>query len=225
MKRHAQPIGALLSGAILLPGLLCQPAQAQTGLLNESGTSILADVNGTASGSEALTVSWWVVENSPADYTYTYIVNNPVGDVLLPGSYSPGSPEIFDAFSITFDASYPGAITSTPTGGSTANNLGAFGLYWTMSPGVQPGNNSGPLSFQSAMPPVMGNASASDDNPPSPWSSSPYGQMVPVPDPPAAVPEPPILVLLAMAAGWLATASKRQYCRPLSQVLATDPLR
>jgi hypothetical protein len=31
---------------------------------------------------------------------------------------------------------------------------------------------------------MMGNASASDDNPPSPWASSPDGQPVPIPNVP-----------------------------------------
>jgi hypothetical protein len=201
MRIHAKTIVALAAGAILLPGLPCQTAQAQ-GLLNESGTSVLADSFGTAAGPEALTVSWWVVESTSGIYTYTYIVNNPSGDVLLNNNGTPTvTPEIVDSLALDFDATLPGAVVSGPTGGNGAYNFGAFGLYWDLSPGVVlAGASSGPLSFESDNPPMPGNASASDDNPPSPWSSYPDGQQVPVPDGPGMVPEPTTAALLALAA-------------------------
>jgi hypothetical protein len=62
-----------------------------------------------------------------------------------------------------------------------AANEGAEGLFWFIFPVIQPGTSSGPLSFQSDDAPTFGDASASDDNPPSPWASSPDGQRVPVP--------------------------------------------
>ena len=164
--------------------LAVAPCQAQDNLLNESGTSILADVYGTATGPEALTVSWSVVENTPGVYTYTYIIDNPPGDVLLPGSFDPGLPESVDSFAVSFNAAAPGAVVpNTLNGGSHTHDLGSAGLSWSM-PSVDAGTNSPPLSFQSDDAPTMGNASASDANPPSPWSSSPDGDQVPVPNVP-----------------------------------------
>jgi hypothetical protein len=94
-----------------------------------------------------------------------------------------------------FDATVPGAyLSGSQTGGSTQLNNGAAGLYWSFV-AVNPGANSPSLSFQSDLPPGMGNANALDENPPSPWRSSPNGQQVPVP---TAVPEPPPLALLAL---------------------------
>ncbi|MGD0812309.1 MAG: hypothetical protein ABSA83_01785 [Verrucomicrobiota bacterium] len=178
MQIQSKPIKALCFGTVLLTVLLCRTAQAN--LLNESGTSILADVNGTTTGPEALTVSWSVVENPSDVYTYTYTVNNPAGDVMLPGSPNPGSPEIVDTFDVTFNASVPGAVLSGPTGGLIAENQGTSGLSWFMSP-VVAGTNGGPLSFQSDDAPILGNASATDDDPPSPWTSVNGGQQIPVP--------------------------------------------
>jgi len=54
------------------------------------------------------------------------------------------------------------------------------------------------LSFQSDLPPGAGNANAQDANPPSPWSSFPNGQQVPVP---LTVPEPGTWALVAMGTG------------------------
>jgi hypothetical protein len=226
MKRHAKSVVALALGAILPPGLPCQTTQAQ-GLLNESGASILADVFGTAAGSEALTVNWSVVENASGIYTYTYTVNNPSGDVLLNGNDTPTvTPEIVDSFELDFNATLPGAVVSVPTGGDGAYTLSAYGLCWVLNPDVVlAGASSGRLSFESDNAPTPGNASASDDNPPSPWSSCADGQPVPVPDAPSDVPEPTTTALLALTALLLppfgsarrlpaATASTRQYCRP-----------
>jgi hypothetical protein len=154
---------------------------AQANLLNISGTSTLADVNGTATPPEALTVSWSVVENVSSVYTYTYVINNPAGDVLLPGSYAPGLPEIVDSFTVDFNAAAPGALVSGPTGAIVDLDLGTRGLFWFIAPPIAAGASSGPLSFTSDDAPTWGNASAADANPPSPWSSSPAGQPVPVP--------------------------------------------
>ena len=160
-------------------------ASATLAVLVESsaGTpAILADVLGTASGPEALTVSWSVTENASDVYTYTYVVNNPSGDVLLnnDGSLS-STPEIVDAFSVSFDTTASGAYTTgSQSGGTSQQNNGGSGLFWSFAE-VSPGSSSPPLSFTSANPPVLGNASASDGNPPSPWSSYPNGQQVAVP--------------------------------------------
>ena len=179
-------IVALGCGVILLAVALCQTAQAT--VMDISGASILADVDGTTTAPEALTISWSVTGVADGAsitgdlYTYTYIVENPAGDVLLPGSYDPGVSEIVDSFYLTFDASVSGAVVSGPTGGDGAYDFGAYGLYWVLNPDVVvAGSSSGPLWFTSDLPPSPGNASASDDNPPSPWSSYPNGQPVPVP--------------------------------------------
>jgi hypothetical protein len=180
MKRQAKlTIAALASATILLGGSLCQTSQAV--LLNESGTSVLADVLGANTGNEALTVDWSVVENASLIYTYTYTIYNPSGDVQLPGSASPGSPEVVDAFTVGFDTTVPGAFLSgTQTGGVLDQNNGVGGLTWIMS-AVPAGGNSGPLSFESLLLPTMGDANAADANPPSPWASNPDGQEVPIP--------------------------------------------
>jgi hypothetical protein len=203
MKRHAKPMVALIFGAILLPGLLCQTAQAQTAqwLLNESGTSILADAFGTATGPEALTVNWSVIENSWDIYTYSYTVNNPAGDVILNNQGQPTlTPEIVDAFSVGFNTTLPGAyLPFSQYGGYSDQNDGVNGLFWSFA-AVKAGSASPVLSFQSFLPPAWGDAGAQDANPPSPWSSIPYGQQVPVPDPPTEVAEPTTAALLVLTA-------------------------
>ena len=197
MKIHAKPLVVLALGAILIAGLRCQTAQAQEVLLNESGTSVLADALGANTGPEAITVFWSVVENVSSVYTYTYSVSNAVGDVVLDNHGNPTStPEIVDAFSVGFDTTQPGAyIMNSQQGGLYDANNGSAGLFWAFA-GINPGTVSGPMSFQSDLPPVLGNANAQDRNPPSPWSSNPNGQQVPVP---GAVPEPPATILLALA--------------------------
>jgi hypothetical protein len=184
---------------MLLSGLLCPTLQAQ-GNFDEKGNSVLADVFGTASGPEALIVTWTVVENASGIYTYSYNVNNLAGDVLLTDSDQPTSkPEIVDTLTVAFDTTAPGAfVPLSQTGGSCDVNLGPFGLFWSFTP-VQPGSTSPTLSFESDLPPVLGNASATDSSPPSPWSSSPDGQQVPVPDPQTDVPEPAPAALVALA--------------------------
>ena len=197
MKIHPKTIIALAVGAILLSGVLGQTAQAV--LLNESGTSILADSLGINTGPEALPISWSVVESANLVYTYTYTVNNPLGDVVLDNTGLPTlTPEPVDAFSVGFDTTVPGAyIAASQTGGVFDENNGPVGLFWLLG-SVNPGTSSGPLSFLSDLPPTLGNANAQDANPPSPWSSYPDGQQVPVP---LTVPEPGTWVLVAMGTG------------------------
>src|ERR1017187_10609746 len=133
LPRHPKTIVALAVGAILLSGLLGQTAQAQL-LLNESGTSILADSLGANTGPEALPISWSVVENASLIYTYTYTVNNPVGDVVLDNTGTPTStPEPVDAFSVGFDTTAGGAyISGSQTGGLFDENNGTAGLFWLL---------------------------------------------------------------------------------------------
>ena len=197
MKIHPKTFLVLVAEAILLSGLLSQPVQAIVAITNvESGTSILADSLGTATGPEALTVSWSVdqVDLPGGTYYYYYTVNNPAGDVNL----NNGSPEPVDAFTVAFDTTAPGAfISGSQTGGGFDLNNGPSGLFWAFTP-VNPGTSSGVLSFQSDLPPTLGNANAQDANPPSPWSSNPNGQQVPVP---LTVPEPGTWALVAMGTG------------------------
>ncbi len=209
MRIIEKPLGVLAFGTILTTGLLCQTAQAQPIVLlplspggpADTGTSVLADSYGSNSGPEAITVYWSVSESSNAVYTYTYAISNAVGDVVLDNNGNPTlTPEIVDAFSVGFDTTQPGLyIMNSQVGGLfDLNNLSA-GLFWAFTP-VNPGTVSGPLSFQSDMPPIPGNANAQDRNPPSPWASNPDGQEVPVP---GEVPEPSTTVLLALASALL----------------------
>ena len=172
---------ALALAALLPAGAWCQTSNI-TGLLDISGTSSLADAFGTATGPEALLVNWSVVESPSLVYTYSYTIQNPVGNVLLNNDGSPTSiPEIVDAFSVGFDTTVPGAfIAGSQTGGLSQQNNGVDGLFWTLA-AVDAGTNSPPLSFESGLPPTLGDVSAQDANPPSPWSSVPYGQKDPVP--------------------------------------------
>jgi hypothetical protein len=169
--------------AVLLAGALSQTALAGA-LLNESGQAILADAFGVATGPEALTVDWSVLENSSGIYTYTYTILNPAGDLILNDAGVPTStPEIVDAFSIGFNTTLPGAyVPGSQTGGSAEQNNGIDGLFWSFA-AVNPGAGSPALSFQSYLAPGLGNANAQDGNPPSPWSTIPAGQQLPVPEP------------------------------------------
>jgi len=194
---YAKTIVALAFGGVLLSGPPGQTVQAN--LVNESGTAILADAFGTATGSEALTVDWSVVESVSDIYTYSYIIQNPAGDVLLNNDGTPTSiPEIVDAFGIGFDTTIPGAyVPFSQAGGAYRQNNGVNGLFWFF-PAVPAGYSSPMLSFESYLPPALGNADAEDANAPSPWASIPYGQRVPVPA--IIVPEPTSTLALLAAA-------------------------
>jgi hypothetical protein len=194
MKTHGKKIIVMAAGVVWMSGIFSQTIQAQNVLLNETGTSTLADTFGINTGPEALTISWAVVENNSGIYTYSYVVNNPLGDVILNNSGQPTStPEIVDAFSVVFDTTVAGAyVPGTQTGGVGNQNNGTSGLFWSFT-AVNPNTSSPILSFESELPPTMGNANAQDANPPSPWSSIPDGQQVPVP---TEVPDPPTTALL-----------------------------
>jgi hypothetical protein len=185
MKTHTKPFITLISGPILLCGLLCQTSQAADVTVT-SGTATLADSLGDNTPPEALTVAYSVTEDTVSDiFTYTYTVNNPANDVVLAGPQA-GQPEIVDAFIADFNDTAPGAvIAGSIVGGNGGFTLDGSGVEWAMVfPTVAPGTNSGPLSFESYDAPTMGNAAATDANPPSPWNSSPDGQPVPVPSTP-----------------------------------------
>jgi hypothetical protein len=200
-----KPLLAMILGASLMTGLQCQTAQAQPIVLNpltpggpaDTGTSVLADALGANTGPEAITISWSVSESSNRVYTYTYTVNNPVGDVVLDNNGNPTlTPEIVDAYSVGFDTTQPGNyIMNSQTGGLVDLNNLSGGLFWAFTP-INPGTSSGPLSYQSDNAPAPGNANAQDRNPPSPWASDPDGQEVPIP---TTIPEPSTTILLALA--------------------------
>lgn len=193
LKLRGSLVATLASGVVLLSIMPCQTARAQ-GSFPESGTAILADSFGIATGAEALTVNWTVTESDNV-YTYSYTIENPAGDVVL---HTDGSatttPEIVDDFSVAFDTTVAGAyVASTQTGGTFQENNGTDGLFWVFDD-VYPGSSSPTLSFESDLPPVLGDAEASGEPPPSPWSSIPNGDQVPIP---AVVPEPATLMLVA----------------------------
>jgi hypothetical protein len=179
MKMRAKTAVILGFGTILLSGLVGQTSQAT---MIESGTAILADVNGASSGSETLTVNYFVSESSGI-YTYAYVLNNPLGDVLLnPDGSLTSTPEVVDAFSIAFNASSAGAyVVGTQLGGAIDQDNGGGGLFWSFA-AINPGTSSPALSFESDLAPILGNANALDANPPSPWSSIPFGQQLALPN-------------------------------------------
>lgn len=188
MKRYSKAKVCMV-GAILLSGLAGQAIRADTIVTVESGLAILADVNGDTSAPEALSVCYQVTEDLNTDiYTYSYDISNPTGDQVL-GGQNTGASEIVDTFKIAFDADAPGAYIS---GSATGGVLGAIlvgadsnGLSWFIpSPYIAAGQ-SNTVTFESYLSPVAGLATAQDANPPSPWTSYPNGNPVPVPGPDA----------------------------------------
>jgi hypothetical protein len=197
MKRYIKPSIALVSGPVLLAGLLCQTAQAQQTSGQSasslsvggsiSGVTIMADEAGANYGSsEILTVDWSVGEPSSGSYVYTYTVYDPAGDVILPPNAQAGSPENVDLFDLDFNPTLVGAVTGSSSANGPGYDIGStafeYGIY------IDAGQNSGPLVLDSDLPPTSGDASASDATPPSPWSSSPNGGYFPVPGPVSATP-------------------------------------
>lgn len=205
MEHFRKPVLALAGGLALIAGSGVHAqgvlAPLTPGGPADSGSSYLADVLGSGPTSpESLTVSWSVSEDLSGIYTYSYTVFNPAGDIQLPGSVSPGSPEIVDYYSVNFDTTVAGALIPGSLFGGAYSAPNSTGVFWIMAP-VQAGTSGPKLSFQSDLPPVYGNANASDANPPSPWSSSPAGQPVPVPNISGAItPEPDTLALFAVTA-------------------------
>jgi hypothetical protein len=206
LRNIKKSIVVLSCGVGVLSGALCQTARAA---IIESGSSTLADVFGTASGPEALTVSW-SVDLTAGIYTYDYTVNNPSGNVKLNNNGTPTTtPEVVDAFSVVFNTTAPGAfVPGSQLGGTSQQNNMASGLFWSFV-GTTPGNSSPLLSFESLQPPTLGNANAQDANPPSPWASSPYGQQVPIPAP---VPEPTTMLFGALLVLPVLRTMKNKLC-------------
>jgi hypothetical protein len=200
MKRLKTPVIAVASGVVLMSGVPCQMAHAQS-LLNQPGTSVLAPsvtpIGGFASNpQEYLSVAWLVTENGSGVYTYSYTVQNPAGDVLLTaGGGLTATPEIYDAFSADFDTTIPGAYVPASQTGGVFQQVNTVDLAWFFNPSVAAGTVGPTVTFESDLPPVLGNASAEGAIP---WSSlSPGGQEIPIP---SSVPEPTTLVLFTLAA-------------------------
>jgi hypothetical protein len=201
MKRQVRPILALVSGVVLLSGVLCPKVQAQSEVIT-SGTSTLAPtvmpVGGFGSNpQEYLVVTWSVTENTISDvYTYSYDVKNPAGDVVLNNNGTlTTAPQTVNNIEATFNTTVLGAVLGTPptpSGGGYVQ-VTSVGISWTF-PAVNPGGVSALLTFTSDLAPGMGTASAN----PAPWAStSPNGQQVPVPIP-LATPEPTTTALLGL---------------------------
>jgi hypothetical protein len=198
MKNNAKPIVALLSGAIFLLGGFCQSTQAQGIItLGQSYTQALATDTGSGTdvGPEAVTVTTKVTESAGV-YTYTYVVNNPTGDVIQ-GGQNNGQPETVGSFTVGFNTTLTGAyVSGSYSGGTLPAFIGvtSSAIDWSFA-AVSPGSSSPILSFQSDEAPTWGNASASDSgNQPSPWASAPNGNPVLIPSP---VPEPTTMSLFA----------------------------
>lgn len=190
MKTQSKPIIALASGAVLLCGLLCQSAQAQSVIIAPT-TANLADVNGVDTLPNALPVTYEVTQfTSGPDtglYDYSYIISNPTTAYVL-------------GFDVGFNSSDSGAVVGSPTGGIDSQNAEYSGITWDVqiAPGTTTAGPGNTLTFMSDIAPVLGNANASGSSAPGPWSSAPDGSQVAVPYTPS-VPEPATTSLLAMA--------------------------
>ena len=202
MKRRVKPIFALDSVVVLLFAVMCPMLRAQSTVI-ESGTSTLAPTILPLGGfqgnpEEYLIISWSVTQNTISDiYTYSYTVNDPVGDVVLNDNGSLASnPQSVNNIEVSFNASAAGAVVGTPPipNGGGFVEVTSVGVTWAF-PVVNPGGASALLTFQSDLGPGMGNASAT----PAPWASTePNGQQVPVPLLHTA-PEPATMTLFALA--------------------------
>lgn len=187
---------------------LVQQARSQNapGLLNESGSAILAPSLAPTGGyavnpQEYLQVSWSVVENASDVYTYSYTLQNPANDVLLNNDGTlTSSPEQVEAFSLSFNTAAPGAYISGSQTGGAFREVNNNDLAWFFSPAVSPGGGAN-VSFQSDLAPGEGDAAAQGASPPGPWSSvSPNGQTLPVPSQVLIAPEPSTIALLVIPA-------------------------
>jgi len=181
----------MAAAVVFFLGIAASTAHAQTIITN--GTSFLSDVLASGPMSQESLVVNWEVTLSSGIYTYTYSISNRPGDVLLNSMGQPTmTPEIVDSYSVAFNTTYPGAYISGSIAGGAFDQDNHVDLSWAFT-AVNPGTTSAVFSFESDLPPTMGTANASDANPPSPWSSVPNGQLVPVP---MEVPEPSTWMLL-----------------------------
>jgi hypothetical protein len=206
---------SLASRVILLAGLLCQTAHAQSSL-----SSLLAPdapIGVTSPPQEFLSVLSTVTPVGGGVYLYSYILSNPTGDELMnpDGSLQAGTSEVVDFFQVSFNASAPGAVVGGPYGGIFAKNDAANGVYWLFND-VTPGSSSAPMSFYSDIPPTLGNAQAADSTLPSPWATlNAGGQPVLIPNTITPVPEPGTWALFGLA-GVLVLS----YSSPLRKLVA-----
>ena len=188
MRTHTKPIIALASGAVLLSGLLCQTAHAQSVVLGQSYPVTLADLNGsgTASGPNALPVTFVVTDvpaDAPTPYLYSYTINNTSSGA---GSWA------VESFSVNFVSTGANVVADVNAAGG---QNGGQGVEWS-SIFIAP-SSSETLTFESDDAPVLGNANAGGaPNGPAPWASSPNGSQVAVP---STVPEPEVASLLGLA--------------------------
>ena len=166
MKRNLSKMGLLAASALFITGLMSQTAQANI-ILGNTYTSILAS---SSLAGQDITITWDVTLLGPNDYLYEYKVHN-----------TPETITTVDIYNVGFDTTAPGAfIGGTQIGGTAQINGGVNGLTWDLA-AVPVGGSSLFLSFESMLPPVLGNADASDHNIPAPWGSVPGGQPVAVP--------------------------------------------
>jgi len=174
MKKIVILAGALFIAAVAVP-------QAQATLIM-SNTVVLGDVSSTPTPTpEDLTVSYQV-NLTGGIYTYSYVINNPTGDITLSGANA-GKSEIVEQFDLNVNISDPNQYIAGSQAGEIAVDMiaNASGLTWE-NLNLSPGASSPTLSFESYEPPTLGAANANDDSPPSPWSSlSANGQLVAVP--------------------------------------------
>ena len=164
--------------------LLSQQTLGAPPPLDTPGTSTLGSSSVTGN---VITVNWEVSTTlNLGVYTYEYQVVNPETDTTT-----------VDFFNVSFDASAGNVLTTG--GGSFSQEVDGLGVDWLIPP-VAAGsstpalNSAGVLYFTSPLPPALGNANASDSNPPSPWASTgPDGQQLPIP-----VPEPGTVTLVGI---------------------------
>jgi len=90
--------------------------------------------------------------------------------------YDSNGGDVVDSFAVGFNTTVAGAVI-----GGNYQILAANGLTWNLFGPVQIGGVSGILDFTSLLAPALGNANAQNQNPPSPWASTPGGQQVPIP--------------------------------------------
>jgi hypothetical protein len=156
----------MLVGAVIASAVCVQQAQAT---LVESGSSALNTFVGADAPQDNLSVNWSVTL-SGSTYTYSYTVVNPSSDS-----------DYVDSYNVTFNTVAPGAyIASSATGGIIAPAVASSSITWDITQ-LLPGTST-TVTYESLLPPTLGNDNASDAVPPSPWASTaPGGQLVPIP--------------------------------------------
>lgn len=167
---------SLVAAGLATCALLCQPVLGAAVPLNTAESSILPS---TVTAGAAVTVNWEVSTTlNPGLYTYEYQVIN---GAILPttGAVETGAINL-DFLSVTFNAALAGAVVGTGNTSALSTSgaswlFGGLGLF-ANTPAL---NTPGVLYFTSALMPILNNADASDEIPPSPFSS---GDQVAVPN-------------------------------------------